>query len=147
MIDIIQEKVWWWQPNCHLTHDKLFPVSGHCQESLPSLPGKLFVFAIYFFYLCSIVTVHKTFIVTTYTIITHTKHANHQHHTPFMSHHSPYIIYVTLFPTHHLRYTIPHIPFTLHHSPLTFPYTPLTPHYSPHTIYVTSFLTHLSPHH
>ena len=92
-----------------------------------------------FLYFYSIATVHKTLLITTYTIITNTKHANH---SPFISHHSPYIIYVTPFPTYHLRHTIPHTPLTLHYSPHTIPHTPLTLHHSPHTIYVTSFPAH-----
>ena len=120
-----------------------------------------------FLYFYSIATVHKTLLITTYTIITNTKHANH---SPFISHHSPYIIYVTPFPTHHLRHTIPHTslmphysphttyvtsfpihhlrytifhtPLTLHYSPHTIPHTPFTLHHSPHTIYVTSFPAH-----
>jgi hypothetical protein len=120
-----------------------------------------------FLYFYSIATVHKTLLITTYTIITNTKHANH---SPFISYHSPYIIYVTPFPTHHLRHTIPHTslmphysphttyvtsfpihhlrytifhtPLTLHYSPHTIPHTPFTLHHSPHTIYVTSFPAH-----
>ena len=96
-----------------------------------------------FLYFYSIATVHKTLLITTYTIITNTKHANH---SPFISHHSPYIIYVTPFPTHHLRHTIPHTPLMPHYSPHTTYVTSFTLHHFPHTTYATLFPTHHSAH-